>query len=139
MAIEIKKGLALTSLSITPLIDIVFLLLIFFLVASRFAEEDRELPVSLPSASEAMPLVKQPQEIFINIDKTGTYFIGSKQMDAGQMEQHLSRLVLNNPLSKSAILRADRSCPWDAVAAAINICRRAGVQDVRPATEPGEG
>ena len=41
------------SLSLTPLIDVVFLLLIFFLVATRFAEEERELDVLLPQASEA--------------------------------------------------------------------------------------
>ena len=51
MAVKIKKGTALGALSLTPLIDIVFLLLIFFLVATRFAEEDRERDVELPSAS----------------------------------------------------------------------------------------
>ena len=57
MAIKLKQGRALGSLSLTPLIDVVFLLLIFFLVATRFAQEDRELDVELPSASEAKPLV----------------------------------------------------------------------------------
>ena len=53
MAVKIDKGSALDSLSLTPLIDIVFLLLIFFLVATKFAEEERELAVMLPEASEA--------------------------------------------------------------------------------------
>ena len=56
MAVRIDKGSALDSLSLTPLIDIVFLLLIFFLVATKFAEEERELAVMLPEASEAQPL-----------------------------------------------------------------------------------
>ena len=43
MAVKIKKGAALGALSITPLIDVVFLLLIFFLVATRFEEAEREL------------------------------------------------------------------------------------------------
>ena len=48
MPVTIKKGTALSSLSMTPLIDIVFLLLIFFLVTTRFSEEDHELEVMLP-------------------------------------------------------------------------------------------
>ena len=47
----------------TPLIDVVFQLLLFFLVATRFAAEDRELDVMLPAASEAKPLTAQPQRI----------------------------------------------------------------------------
>ena len=53
MAVKIKNSRALGTLSLTPLIDVVFLLLVFFLVATRFAQEDRELDVLLPSASTA--------------------------------------------------------------------------------------
>ena len=53
MAVNIDKGRALDSINMTPVIDMVFLLLIFFLVASQFAEEERSLEVVLPSASEA--------------------------------------------------------------------------------------
>ena len=45
MAVKIKQGRALAALSMTPLIDVVFLLLIFFLVATRFEQEDRALEV----------------------------------------------------------------------------------------------
>jgi len=132
MAVKIDKGTALTSLSITPLIDIVFLLLIFFLVATRFAEEDRELDVMLPSASEAKPLVVKPKELFINIDQHGNYFVGGTQITLDEMEQSLKQSALNNPLSQSAIIRADKRCAWDHVVGAIDVCHRAGIHDVRP-------
>ena len=67
MAVKIKQGRALAALSMTPLIDVVFLLLIFFLVATRFEQEDRELDVVLPSASEAKPMTVAPEELFVNI------------------------------------------------------------------------
>ena len=82
MAVRIKKGVALSSLSLTPLIDVVFLLLIFFLVASRFAQEDREMDFPLPSASEAKPLIVQPRDLFVNIDKDGRVFIDGAPMEA---------------------------------------------------------
>ena len=71
MAVTIKRTSAIGSLSITPLIDVVFLLLIFFLVSSRFSEEERELDLNLPSVSEALPASAQPAEMVINIDEQG--------------------------------------------------------------------
>ena len=85
MSITIEKGKALDNLSLTPLIDIVFLLLIFFLVATRFAEEERELDVMLPEASEAQPLTVQPRELFINIDREGRYFVTGKTLSLDQL------------------------------------------------------
>jgi biopolymer transport protein ExbD len=139
MPVHIKKGTALNSLSMTPMIDIVFLLLIFFLVATRFAEEDRELEVLLPTASEAKPLVVKPRELFINIDHQGAYFLGNEEMDIEQVERALQSADVNNPMGQTVIIRADKRCSWDAVAEAINACHRAGVHDIRPTTAGDAG
>ena len=71
MAIELKQGRVLGALSLTPLIDVVFLLLIFFLVASRLSQEDRQLDIALPSAANAMPMTVMPQELVVNVDVQG--------------------------------------------------------------------
>lgn len=131
MAVQFSKSSALQSLSMTPLIDVVFLLLIFFLVATRFAEEDRELDVTLPSASEAKPLIVKPRDVFINIDQQGNYFLGSRQMDVSQLERALAQIGVNNPLTQSVKIRADRRCTWQHVAVAIDLCHRAGIHDVK--------
>jgi biopolymer transport protein ExbD len=138
MPITIKKGTALSSLSMTPLIDIVFLLLIFFLVTTRFSEEDHELEVMLPTASEAKPLIIKPKEIFINIDNNGKYFVGNKMVDLEKMETQLASADINNPTGQTVIIRADKRCQWESVVAAINACQRAGIHDVRPTTA-GDG
>ena len=78
MAVEFQKSAALQSLSLTPLIDVVFLLLIFFMVSTRFAEEDRELDVDLPSASQATPMAISPDDVEIYIDADGEYFLGAQ-------------------------------------------------------------
>ena len=134
MAVNIQKGTALSSLSMTPLIDIVFLLLIFFLVTTRFEEEDHELEVMLPTASEAKPLVVQPKEIFINIDQAGTYFLANKSVDLDGLQSLLRQADINNPSGQTVVIRADRRCEWDNVVAAINACQRAGIHDIRPTT-----
>ena len=63
------------ELSMTSMIDVVFLLLIFFLVSSRFSEEERELDLNLPSVTEALPASAQLDELVVNIDAEGRYFI----------------------------------------------------------------
>jgi biopolymer transport protein ExbD len=133
MAVSIKKGNALASLSITPLIDVVFLLLIFFLVATRFAEEDRELDVLLPSAADAKPLVAKPKLLFVSIDDQGRYYYDGAVRSVDQLKEVLAREVVNNSLNQSVVLRADQRCDWGHVAAALDACHSAGIK-VRPAT-----
>ena len=134
MTINLRHGSALASLSIAPLIDIVFLLLIFFLVATRFAEEDQELQVSLPSASEAKPHIAKPDEVFVNIDRDGKYFIDGARLDVESMRRLLDKAATDNPADQTVIIRADKNCAWDHVVAAIDVCHQAGIQQVIPTT-----
>ena len=138
MTVRIKHGRALGSLSMTPLIDVVFLLLIFFLVATRFAEEDRELDVVLPSASEAKPLTVQPKELFINIDHLGHYFVDGKVLASDEIEHVLKQAVTNNPMNQSVIIRADKRVPLDHVVFVLNACNKKGIFDYSLTTE-GQG
>jgi biopolymer transport protein ExbD len=135
MAVKINKGVALGSLSMTPLIDIVFLLLIFFLVSTRFADEDRELDVQLPTAAEAQPLTATPRELFINIDEDGQFYLGNQRLELAELRRQIEQAALNNPLTQAVVVRADRRCDWQYVASAFDICQRAGI-DVRPSTQP---
>lgn len=137
MSVTIDKGKALSTLSLTPLIDIVFLLLIFFLVATRFAEEERELDVLLPEASEAKPLIVQPREMFINIDQQGRYYVTGKILDIDELAQVLKTADVNNPGRQSIIIRADRRCQWEFVVAAMNACNKAHIFDYRVTTRDG--
>src|SRR5688500_3829220 len=86
MAIQINRGRALGLLDMTPMMDMVFNLLIFFMVVTSFEKADRDLKVVLPDGSEAMPLTAKPQQIFVNIDKEGRYFVRSQQVSAEALD-----------------------------------------------------
>lgn len=131
MAVKIKRGQALGTLSLTPLIDVVFLLLIFFLVATRFAQEDRELDVVLPSASEARPLIVQPRELFVNIDHQGNFFIDGKTLNGEEVEAVLRQAVANNPVNQSVIIRADKRVQLDYAVLVMNLCNKVGILDYK--------
>lgn len=127
MPVQLKRSSAIGSLSVTPLIDVVFLLLIFFLVSSRFSEEERELDLNLPSVSEALPATLEPSELVINIDTEGRFFIDGAFRQAEQVEQILRRSQANNPLTQTVVIRGDREANWEAVATAMGICKKVGI------------
>ena len=129
MAVQINKGRALALLDLTPMMDMVFNLLIFFMVVSQFASEERDLRVQLPDGSEAMPLTAKPREVFINIDKDGRYFVRAQEMTADELGQLLKQAAANNPTSQSVIIRGDKRAPWDFVATAMRLCNQAGIRD----------
>jgi len=138
MSVKIEKGQALGNLNITPMIDIVFLLLIFFLVASKFAEEDAELDVNLPDASSAMPLIVQPQEIIINIDRNGGYFVNGSTYDVDGLRQILRQAEASNPGNQSVIIRADKEVDLQYAVTAIDLCNQVGIVGYSIVTE-GKG
>jgi biopolymer transport protein ExbD len=134
MAVHIKKGSALNMLNITPLIDVVFQLLLFFLVATRFAAEDRELDVMLPAASEAKPLIAQPREVFVNIDHQGQFFIQGREVDGEELTQILRQAAVHNPAHQSVIIRADKRVQLDSAVFVMNACNQAGIHDYKLTT-----
>jgi biopolymer transport protein ExbD len=126
MAVQFKRSANL-AINMTPMIDMVFQLLIFFLVATRFMQQERELDMSLPSASESRPLTAAPREVFINIDHEGRYFIDGRFRLEEELEQVMRQAAANNPLTQTVVIRADRRTNWQSVATAINICKKVGI------------
>ncbi|GAB5404080.1 MAG: biopolymer transporter ExbD [Aureliella sp.] len=126
MSVQIKRGQVLAALSMTPLIDVVFLLLIFFLVASRLSQEDRVMDVPLPSAANAMPMTEEPQELIVNIDERGALFVNSQNMQVEEFESLLRSSIANNPLGQSVIIRADRRVPLQTPVDVMDICLKCG-------------
>lgn len=135
MAVKFNKGGALALLDLTPMIDMVFNLLIFFMVVSQFAKEDRDFKVDLPSASDSLPLTQAPKEIFINIDRDGRYFVRSQRLSERELAEQLKKSATDNPANQGVIVRADKHAPWDAVATALRLCKQTGITHFKPAFE----
>ncbi|AMV34528.1 biopolymer transport protein ExbD [Pirellula sp. SH-Sr6A] len=136
MPISIRKGKALESLNLTPLIDVVFLLLIFFLVATRFAQEDRELAVQLPSAANALPMTLEPNELVVHVDRQGIYTVNGKTLNLRELEVVLRQSVADNPIGQVVIIRADKSAEVQTVVYVMDLCTKLCVPKYKIATEP---
>jgi len=136
MTVRIKKGLSYGGIDMTPMIDIVFQLMIFFLVATRLEEDERRLDIVLPKASEAQPLVAKPKETTLNIDQQGRYFVGPQLVTAEELGRILQQSVADNPAGQAVRIRADERCPVKFVTTAINLCERAGIRNHPLETAP---
>ena len=67
------------QLNLTPMIDVVFNLLIFFMLGTHFADLEREFDVQLPQVAAAQPLTGQPDEIAVNVFADGRILVGREE------------------------------------------------------------
>ena len=137
MSVQIKKGIA-GSMDMTPMIDVVFQLMIFFLVATKLDEAEREFPVALPTASEAKPFTSKLNELFVNIERTGRYFVQGRFVTLAELESLLRQSAANNP-TQTVRIRADEEVQHRFVIGAINVINKVGIRDYRIDTAVPEG
>ena len=130
MRIREQPGESEEGVNLMPLIDMVFLLLIFFLVATTMAQEERELGVQLPSISSAVPLSAPPPQLIINIRADGTPLISRKEYTWKQLADVLVHVARNEPHRK-ILVRADEESKHKYFAAVVRICRKVGIGEAR--------
>ena len=126
------------KLDMTPLIDCVFQLLLFFLVASHFEEQARmtnegELEAALPEAAAAMPMTMKPQELIVNINAVGQFYVAGNLETEPALAQRLQQAQLNNPGNQSVVIRGDETADWKYIARVMSLCNQANIRDYRVA------
>lgn len=116
--------------NLMPLIDMVFLLLIFFLVASTFAQQERQIAIELPAASENKPLSAPPKQLVINLAEDGSIHVAGDTLDHAQLEA-LLRETLGESEDRVVFIRADERSRHGDFATVVRICREAGVTQLK--------
>ena len=116
------------SLELTPLIDMVFLLLIFFLVATTFHQEEREMQIALPVATSAGPISALLQELVVNVDEEGHIIIGGRRVEPQSLRSMIAGAVELNPQQKVTV-RGDRKTAYANIVTVLDICKGAGIQE----------
>jgi len=115
-------------IELTPIIDMVFLLLIFFLVATTFQQTERELSIALPDSEAAGPITMQLREIVINVTNEGAIIVGGRTVGIEDLRAIVSQAVEANAEQKVSI-RGDRDVPYGTVARVLDVCKAAGVDE----------
>lgn len=122
------------EVNLTPLIDVVFLLLIFFMVSTTFEHQSR-IQIELPEAT-ASPEETEEESIEIVIDAQGRYFIGEEQVVNTELKTLKSALskVVGDRGTVPVTIRADASTPHQAVITALDATSQLGLTQISLAT-----
>ncbi|MFQ5848417.1 MAG: ExbD/TolR family protein [Candidatus Methylomirabilales bacterium] len=115
------------GISLTSLIDVVFLLLIFFMVTSSFIQFQRKLDLELPEAKAADVQRKERKPITIEMDRGGRITLDGQVVSLRTLETRLKRFQGKRT---AAIVRADRRLTHGKVTAVLGLSRDAGIRDI---------
>ena len=115
------------GISLTSLIDVIFLLLIFFMVTTTIIDPSRRLDIQLPQA-KAASAESQSTPVTIEIGQRGEITLNGEKVDLPGLETRLRAMGRNG--RKSALVRADRRLDYGRVVAVLGICRASGLQDI---------
>lgn len=114
---------------IAPMIDITWILIIFFMVTTQLVESDFDVAVDLPLASAAVVPKDMQGRVIVNVDAAGTYFLGNEPVDLAGLTNHLKRRMIEFPPLK-VYLRADAKTPALKTKEFYRACAEAGAIEV---------
>ena len=119
-------------LMVIPMIDIMFFLLVFFMMSTMFMVEQKVLPVTLPAASAPETEVQRTAPITVMAD--GSVRFGETDVSVVELEARIHAAVLQDRETRF-VLRADRSVAYGKVVEVLDLLRRLGVQKLTVAVE----
>lgn len=115
--------------NLTPMIDILFLLIIFFMVGSKFTELERAIDLDVPRVSDAGALSPAPEKRVVNIHRDGRVSLG--QFDLTLEELHTELAGARAEYRDLGVLvRGDSEVPFERVANVLNTVRQAGISEM---------
>ncbi|NOZ13929.1 MAG: biopolymer transporter ExbD [Acidobacteria bacterium] len=118
-------------LDISPLIDVVFLLLIFFMVSTTFRDE-AGLPLNLPSSVSRG--IKKTDNVVVTISKKGDIYVGKVQTAPDKLTGEIKKQIAHAK-KKEVIIKADKSARYELVYRVMDASRQAGVKSLSVAGE----
>ncbi|MBK32717.1 MAG: biopolymer transporter ExbD [Chloroflexi bacterium] len=116
-------------INLTPMIDIVFLLVIFFMVGTKFSEVEQQLELTVPEVSGEASVAPTVKRHVVAVFKDGTVSLDGELMDMQQLEAQLKREQQAGD-TVNVVIRGDAEGAFQNVASVLSVCRNAGVSDL---------
>ena len=122
------------AVQMASLMDIVFLLLCFFVTSSVFSQWETEVAITLPTAKSATIPGRMPGEIILNLNADGKVSVNGHVLSLEEVTARLSRIAEKFP-GQPVVIRADKTCSYETLMSLIDACRTANVWNFSLATE----
>ncbi len=117
------------TINLTPMIDVVFLLVIFFMVGSKFSESESRIQVNVPSVAEMRSIARIPDERIVDIAADGSLTLDGGAVTASQLTMTLRDQHASYPALKVAV-RGDSDVPFQRIAEVLQAVRSSGVEQM---------
>ena len=121
------------GIQLAPLVDVLLLLLIFFLMTWNAARNENELDVKVPKASAAKEKTAPIGDIVVNVKADGNVVVNRRTLNPAELTEMLKGLVQLYP-EQAVVIRGDESGAYKNVVSVLNVCSEAGVTNVAFAT-----
>jgi biopolymer transport protein ExbD len=130
MAVGGKKGGPMADINVTPMADIMIVLLIIFMVITPMLQKG--VDVKLPQAVNSKERKDEPKSIVVAVKRDSTTYLGTQKLDDQNQLQALVRERLQDlpEGSRMIYLKADDQLPYSEVMKVMDLCREAGVEEV---------
>ena len=125
------------AVQMASLMDVVFLLLCFFVTSSVFSQWETEVAITLPTAKSATIPGRMPGEIILNLNEKGEVSVNGQVLTLEDVTSRLSRIAENFP-GQPVVIRADKETAYEALVGVIDACRSADVWNFSLATKDEE-
>lgn len=117
------------SPNLTPMIDIVFLLIIFFMVGTKFVEMEKKIAVKVPQVTDTRALTPASEKRVVNVHRDGRISLDRQFVTLDELKSALAAACSQHE-NLGVIVRGDAAGEFQNVATVLNACRQAGVTDM---------
>ena len=130
---ERRKRRTSSSLELAPLLDVLFLLIIFFSVSSTFIKDSR-FDIELPEAGEVAEMSVSETSVGVYVDRYGKLSVGAgigkkKPITSSRLREKLSRMMIDQP-ETSVSIYGDKKVDYQSIISVMDICRESGIKSI---------
>ena len=117
--------------NITPLIDVTFLLIVFFVMSNRLIQDEVAMEMTLPKEASGETVVEDDSDkIVLNVESADSVYFGARKVSYDELRERLRREKSRATRDVSVRIRANRDVPYSAIEPILVICAQTGFSDV---------
>lgn len=114
------------GINVIPMIDTMMFLLVFFLMATKFADIERDVRIKPPGSHHANPVAAAPRELVVNVSRDGKFLMGGQERGLADVDRLIGVAKAGNP-QQTVVIRGDRQAVLQSAVNVLDLCEKHGV------------